>query len=123
MLCSALQTTFKGRVFMTHATKVIYRLMLSDYVKVSKVSVEDMLFDEQDIIRSMDKIEVGSLFTLLSCLSLADVNGTNVNDFSPFLFSIPSRVLVADKMIIGNDWLMKQMEHIFKRYNHNKLGY
>uniref|UniRef100_A0A0E0LQ41 Beta-Casp domain-containing protein n=1 Tax=Oryza punctata TaxID=4537 RepID=A0A0E0LQ41_ORYPU len=51
-------TTFKGRVFMTHATKAIYRLLLSDYVKVTKVSVEDMLFDEQDILRSMDKIEV-----------------------------------------------------------------
>ncbi|KAG5528494.1 hypothetical protein RHGRI_029250 [Rhododendron griersonianum] len=52
------KTTFKGRVFMTHATKAIYKLMLSDYVKVSKVSVEDMLYDEQDILRSMDKIEV-----------------------------------------------------------------
>ncbi|KAF7842745.1 phospholipase D delta-like [Senna tora] len=52
------KTTFKGRVFMTYATKAIYKLLLSDYVKVSKVSVEDMLFDEQDINRSMDKIEV-----------------------------------------------------------------
>ncbi|MCD7459405.1 Cleavage and polyadenylation specificity factor subunit 3-I [Datura stramonium] len=52
------KTTFKGRVFMTHATKAIYKLLLSDYVKVSKVSVEDMLFDEHDILRSMDKIEV-----------------------------------------------------------------
>lgn len=50
---------------MTHATKAIYRLLLSDYVKVSKVSVEDMLYDEQDIMRSMDKIEV----TLSSSLS------------------------------------------------------
>ncbi|ERM94808.1 cleavage and polyadenylation specificity factor subunit 3-I isoform X1 [Amborella trichopoda] len=52
------KTTFKGRVFMTHATKAIYRLILSDYVKVSKGSVEDMLYNEQDIIQSMDKIEV-----------------------------------------------------------------
>ncbi|KAL6515194.1 Cleavage and polyadenylation specificity factor subunit 3-I [Orobanche hederae] len=52
------KTTFKGRVFMTHATKAIYKLLLSDYVKVSKVSVEDMLYDEQDILRSMEKIEV-----------------------------------------------------------------
>ncbi|CAA7029655.1 unnamed protein product [Microthlaspi erraticum] len=52
------KTTFKGRVFMTHATKAIYKLLLTDYVKVSKVSVEDMLFDEQDINKSMDKIEV-----------------------------------------------------------------
>ncbi|GFY90730.1 cleavage and polyadenylation specificity factor 73-I [Actinidia rufa] len=52
------KTTFKGRVFMTHATKAIYKLLLSDYVRVSKVSVEDMLYDEQDILRSMDRIEV-----------------------------------------------------------------
>ena len=60
------QTTFKGRVFMTHATKAIYKLLLSDYVKISKVSVEDMLYDEQDILRTMDKIEVSlnSLLTL-----------------------------------------------------------
>ncbi|XP_062110925.1 cleavage and polyadenylation specificity factor subunit 3-I [Humulus lupulus] len=52
------KTTFKGRVFMTYATKAIYKLLLTDYIKVSKVSVEDMLFNEQDINRSMDKIEV-----------------------------------------------------------------
>ena len=43
---------------MTHAIKAIYKLFLSDYVKVSKVSVEDMLYDEQDILRFVDKIEV-----------------------------------------------------------------
>ncbi|XP_050372179.1 cleavage and polyadenylation specificity factor subunit 3-I [Argentina anserina] len=52
------KTTFKGRVFMTYATKAIYHLLLKDYVKVSKFSVEDMLFDEKDINASMDKIEV-----------------------------------------------------------------
>lgn len=62
---------------MTHATKAIYKLLLTDYVKVSKVSVEDMLFDEQDINKSMDKIEVGTtsyysfsllLFSQLFCI-------------------------------------------------------
>lgn len=43
---------------MTHATKVIYMLLLTDYVKVSKVSVDDILYDEQDIARTMKKIEV-----------------------------------------------------------------
>ena len=33
------QTTFKGRVFMTHATKAIYRWLLSDYIKVRYVCV------------------------------------------------------------------------------------
>jgi Cft2 family RNA processing exonuclease len=57
---------------MTHATKAIYKLLLSDYVKVSKVSVEDMLYDENDIARSMEKIEVCYilLLCLLSCLAL-----------------------------------------------------
>lgn len=50
---------------MTHATKAVYKLLLSDYVKVSKVSAEDMLFDEQDILRSMDKIEVTILFVFI----------------------------------------------------------
>ena len=56
---------------MTYATKAIYKLLLTDYVKVSKVSVEDMLFDEQDINRSMDKIEVRIVFChVFSSLSL-----------------------------------------------------
>ncbi|OMO76923.1 Beta-lactamase-like protein [Corchorus capsularis] len=63
------KTEFRGRVFMTHATKAIYKLLLTDYVKVSKVSKEDMLFDEQDINRSMDKIEV------IDFHSLVEVNG------------------------------------------------
>ncbi|KXJ20960.1 cleavage and polyadenylation specificity factor subunit 3 [Exaiptasia diaphana] len=51
------KTTFKGRVFMTHATKAIYRWLLSDYVKVSNIAVEDMLYSESDLEKSMDKIE------------------------------------------------------------------
>ncbi|XP_068721291.1 cleavage and polyadenylation specificity factor subunit 3-like isoform X2 [Montipora capricornis] len=51
------KTTFKGRVFMTHATKAIYRWLLSDYVKVSNIATEDMLYTESDLEKSMDKIE------------------------------------------------------------------
>ncbi|CAI8036078.1 Cleavage and polyadenylation specificity factor subunit 3 [Geodia barretti] len=52
-----LQTTFKGRVFMTHATKAIYRWLLSDYIKVSNISTDHMLYSEKDLEKSMDKIE------------------------------------------------------------------
>ncbi|XP_038582301.1 cleavage and polyadenylation specificity factor subunit 3-like [Micropterus salmoides] len=34
------KTSFKGRTFMTHATKAIYRWLLSDYVKVSRNRLE-----------------------------------------------------------------------------------
>ena len=67
---------------MTHATKAIYKLLLTDYVRVSKVSVEDMLFDEQGIIRSMDKIEVRSICFMeqeLFCGSIVHLLGFPVN--------------------------------------------
>jgi len=51
------KTEFKGRIFMTHPTKAIYKLLLSDFVKVSDSSPDDMLFSEQDLVKSLDKIE------------------------------------------------------------------
>ncbi|KAK4336714.1 hypothetical protein RND71_043558 [Anisodus tanguticus] len=51
------KTTFKGRCFMTHATKAIYRCLLADCIKVSNVSADQMLYTEADLEASMDKIE------------------------------------------------------------------
>lgn len=51
------KTKFRGRCFMTHATKAIYRWLLSDYVKVSNISTDDMLYTDADIEKSMSKIE------------------------------------------------------------------
>ncbi|XP_022661755.1 cleavage and polyadenylation specificity factor 73-like isoform X2 [Varroa jacobsoni] len=55
-----LKTTFKGRCFMTHATKAIYRWLLADYIKVSNIGSADSnnLYTEADLEASMDKIEV-----------------------------------------------------------------
>lgn len=51
-------TTFKGRVFMTHPTKAIYRWLLSDFVKVSSApdSTEN-LYSDEDLAASFDRIE------------------------------------------------------------------
>ena len=35
------KTEFNGKCYMTHPTKAIYKLLLSDYVKVSHVNTED----------------------------------------------------------------------------------
>ncbi|XP_028296270.1 cleavage and polyadenylation specificity factor subunit 3 isoform X2 [Gouania willdenowi] len=51
------KTSFKGRTFMTHASKAIYRWLLSDYVKVSNISADEMLYTETDLEDSMEKIE------------------------------------------------------------------
>lgn len=67
------QTGFKGRVFMTHATKAIYRWLLTDFVKVTSIagSGDDArsmgnqqnagasanLYTDDDLMSSFDKIE------------------------------------------------------------------
>ncbi|RKP11217.1 beta-lactamase-like protein [Piptocephalis cylindrospora] len=51
------KTDFSGRVFMTHPTKAIYKWLLSDYVKVSNTSSDDLFYDEHDLARSYDRIE------------------------------------------------------------------
>ena len=38
--------------------KSIYKLILQDYIKVSHLSVEDVLYTEADLLASMDKIDV-----------------------------------------------------------------
>ncbi|KAI1297190.1 Cleavage and polyadenylation specificity factor subunit 3 [Halotydeus destructor] len=53
-----MRTTFKGRCFMTHATKAIYRWILADYIRVSNISSDQMLYTEADLEASMDKIEM-----------------------------------------------------------------
>ncbi|KAL0483926.1 cleavage and polyadenylation specificity factor subunit CPSF3 [Acrasis kona] len=52
------KTNFKGRIFMTHPTKAIYKLLLSDFVKVSDTSIDESLFNEQDLNKSIEKIEL-----------------------------------------------------------------
>lgn len=67
------QTSFRGRVFMTHATKAIYRWLLTDFVKVTSLagsgddgrSMDNQqnsggsanLYTDDDLMSSFDKIE------------------------------------------------------------------
>lgn len=68
------QTNFKGRVFMTHATKAIYRWLLSDFVRVTTLfgggdgekqddetqqneSGSANLYTDEDLMMSFEKIE------------------------------------------------------------------
>ena len=51
------KTSFKSRCFMTHPTKSIYKLILQDFVKVSTLSSENVLFGEKELLESMERIE------------------------------------------------------------------
>lgn len=51
-------TNFKGRVFMTHPTKAIYRWLLSDFVKVSTWQENQQgLYTDADLSASFSRIE------------------------------------------------------------------
>lgn len=57
--CAALpyyteKTTFKGRIFMTHATKAVMKLLLTDNVRLQS----QPLYTEQELQACIDKIEV-----------------------------------------------------------------
>ncbi|KAG4302480.1 hypothetical protein PCK1_001316 [Pneumocystis canis] len=69
------KTNFKGRVFMTHPTKAIYKWLLTDFLRVSNTTSEEQLYEEKDLIKSLEKIEV------VDYHSTVEVNGVK---FTPY---------------------------------------
>ena len=76
------KTNFKGRVFMTHPTKAIYRWLMKDFVKVTTIADEFLVSDEssnlysdEDLINSFDRIET------LDFHSTIDINGIKVTAY------------------------------------------
>ena len=65
---------------MTYATKAIYRWLLSDYIKVSNVAVDELLYTENDLDNTMNRIETVKFHEEKS------VNGIKVR-FSKFYIS------------------------------------
>lgn len=93
----------KGKVYMTHPTKAVYRFLMSDFVRMSGGGSEDQLFDEEEMLSSWRKIEAvdyhqdmaiggGLRFTpyhaghvLGACMFMIDIAGLRVlytGDFS-----------------------------------------
>lgn len=52
------KTGFKGKVFMTHPTKSIYNYIAQDFVKVANISTEEQIFDENDVQKTLEKIQM-----------------------------------------------------------------
>lgn len=61
------RTGFKGRVFMTHPTKAIYRWLLSDFVKVSSGpdDTNSELYTDEDLNESFSKIEAIDFYSTM----------------------------------------------------------
>jgi cleavage and polyadenylation specificity factor subunit 3 len=53
------RTSFKGRIFMTHPTKSVIRLLLGDYLRLlqmNKAKEEDVLYTETELQTCLDKV-------------------------------------------------------------------
>ena len=51
-------TNFKGRILMTHPTKAIFNMLMTDFVKLQKNNDSEALFTEQDLKAAIAMIEV-----------------------------------------------------------------
>lgn len=61
------KTNFRGRVFMTHPTKAIYKWLIQDSVRVGSVhGTPDALYSEADHLSSYDRIEAIDYHTTLT---------------------------------------------------------
>ncbi|KAI5802667.1 beta-lactamase-like protein [Pyronema domesticum] len=61
------KTTFKGRVFMTHPTKAIYKWLIQDSIRVGNVhNTADNLYSEADHLSSYNRIEAIDYHTTLT---------------------------------------------------------
>ncbi|MCO5588121.1 hypothetical protein L7F22_042076 [Adiantum nelumboides] len=47
----------KGKVYMTHPTKAVYRFLMQDFVRMSSSGADDQLFDEEEMLASWRKIQ------------------------------------------------------------------
>jgi cleavage and polyadenylation specificity factor subunit 3 len=55
------RTGFKGRIFMTHPTKAVCRLLLGDYLRLLQMKnakPEEVLYTESELLSCIDKIEL-----------------------------------------------------------------
>ena len=55
------RTGFKGRIFMTHPTKAVIRLLLGDYLRLLQMrnaKAEEVLYTEAELLSCIDKIEL-----------------------------------------------------------------
>ncbi|KAJ1673723.1 endoribonuclease ysh1, partial [Spiromyces aspiralis] len=72
------KTNFRGRTFMTHPTKAIFRWLVSDYVKVSNsgAASQHSLYEEEDMLRAYNKIEA------INYRQQVEVNGVKFTAFN-----------------------------------------
>lgn len=106
------KTSFKGRVFMTHPTKAVTRLLLGDYyrlLQMKNAKEEDVLWTDSDLSACMDKIELIDYHTTITVggLSFHALNAGHVLGACMFWLDIGGRTL-----LYTGDYSMEDDRHL-----------
>lgn len=106
------RTSFKGRIFMTHPTKAVTRLLLGDYLRLLQMKnakPEDVLYTEADLQSCIDKIELMDFHTTVTVggLSFYALNAGHVLGACMFFLSLGGR-----KILYTGDYSMEDDRHL-----------
>ncbi|RKP01686.1 hypothetical protein CXG81DRAFT_25654 [Caulochytrium protostelioides] len=104
------RTNFRGRIFMTHPTRAIFRWLLTDYVKVQNIaSSEEMLYDDADLEATYNKIEVIDFHQRLNVngVKFTAYNAGHVLGAAMFLLEI-----AGVKLLYTGDYSREEDRHL-----------
>ncbi|KAJ1512661.1 hypothetical protein HMI54_015577, partial [Coelomomyces lativittatus] len=103
------KTNFKGRVYMTHPTKAIFKWMLSDYVRISSTSADDMPYNEQDLQNAYDRIEAIDFHQVVEMAGIrfSALNAGHVLGAAMFLIEI-----AGVKILYTGDYSREEDRHL-----------
>jgi cleavage and polyadenylation specificity factor subunit 3 len=106
------RTNFKGRIFMTHPTKAVLRLLLGDYLKLLEnrnARPEDVLYTEAELHKCIDKIELVDFHTTVTVggLSFYALNAGHVLGACMFMMEIGGR-----SVLYTGDYSMEDDRHL-----------
>lgn len=100
-------TGFKGRVFMTHPTKAIFKYIMLDSLKLN--ANEKTLFSKTDLFKCIDKIECVNFHETINCdgIKFTAYNAGHVIGACMFLINIS-----GIKVLYTGDYSLEKDLHI-----------
>jgi len=108
------RTGFKGRVFMTHPTKAVIRLLLGDYLRLMSMKGDsggdkEVLYTEKDLEKCVEKIELIDYHQSIRLKSMTfhALNAGHVLGAAMFLISIGGRTI-----LYTGDYSMEDDRHL-----------
>jgi len=106
------RTSFRGRIFMTHPTKAVIRLLLGDYLRLLQMKnakPEDVLYTEAELQACIEKIELVDYHTTVSVggLSFHALNAGHVLGACMFWMEIGGRTV-----LYTGDYSMEEDRHL-----------